>query len=82
MGTIFETTRRPSELNLARHLRTVGVAQVAIRPHRQYTTIRVPKPATNGWNVHARLDTTGREKVAQVVMRDARDTHDLACSGE
>ena len=50
-----------AETNAPRLREAMVLAQVAVRFHTQRAAVFVSKPTRNGWNVHAALDTNGRE---------------------
>ena len=66
------------ENDLLRHARRMLVAKVAVGLHRQRTTVLVPKPARNRWDVHARFNAACGEQVAQIVMGESSDAQLLA----
>jgi hypothetical protein len=47
------------------------VAQVSVSFHAKSAAVLMPKPARNGWDVHAVFDATGGEQVAQIVVGDS-----------
>jgi hypothetical protein len=56
------------------------IAKVAVRLHSQRSPILVTQPAGNGRNIHAALDASGCEEMAEVVVGKSLNLESLTRS--